>query len=141
MKHAMVKLLCSQKLHFAPIGEYPQEVLDIGTGTGIWAIESAFPASPGVGSKTVADTDATSQWVTSFRAPTSSVSTSLPFSPTGCRPTSGFWWMMPSLPGSTPTTTSTTSTPAIRSWPSGTGRGSSIGRTSESRDPPLVSNC
>lgn len=40
MKHAMVKLLCSQKLHFAPITSNPQEVLDIGTGTGIWAIES-----------------------------------------------------------------------------------------------------
>ncbi|KAL7923393.1 S-adenosyl-L-methionine-dependent methyltransferase [Trichoderma austrokoningii] len=39
MKHAMVKLLCSQKLHFAPIGENPQEILDIGTGTGIWPIE------------------------------------------------------------------------------------------------------
>lgn len=40
MKHAMVKLLCGQKLHFAPIGSYPQEILDMGTGTGIWAIES-----------------------------------------------------------------------------------------------------
>lgn len=40
MKHAMVKLLCSQKLHFAPIGDNPQEILDIGTGTGIWSIES-----------------------------------------------------------------------------------------------------
>lgn len=40
MKHAMLKLLCSQKLHFAPITNNPQEVLDIGTGTGIWAIES-----------------------------------------------------------------------------------------------------
>ncbi|PNP44864.1 hypothetical protein TGAM01_v209980 [Trichoderma gamsii] len=39
MKHAMVKLLCSQKLHFAPIGDNPQEILDIGTGTGIWPIE------------------------------------------------------------------------------------------------------
>ncbi|KND89921.1 Phosphoethanolamine N-methyltransferase 1 [Tolypocladium ophioglossoides CBS 100239] len=47
MKHAMVKLLCSQKLHFAPIGNYPQEVLDIGTGTGIWAIEMGdqFPSA------------------------------------------------------------------------------------------------
>lgn len=42
MKHAMVKLLCSQNLHFAPIGNHPQEILDIGTGTGIWAIESKF---------------------------------------------------------------------------------------------------
>ncbi|KAK3939454.1 S-adenosyl-L-methionine-dependent methyltransferase [Diplogelasinospora grovesii] len=38
MKHAMIKMLCGQ-LHFAPIGSHPQEVLDIGTGTGIWAIE------------------------------------------------------------------------------------------------------
>ncbi|OIW31213.1 S-adenosyl-L-methionine-dependent methyltransferase [Coniochaeta ligniaria NRRL 30616] len=38
MKHAMVKMLC-QQLHFAPIGDHPQEILDIGTGTGIWAIE------------------------------------------------------------------------------------------------------
>lgn len=40
MKHAMMRLLCSQKLLFAPIGDYPQEILDMGTGTGIWAIES-----------------------------------------------------------------------------------------------------
>lgn len=41
MKHAMVKLLC-QQLHFAPIGGNPQEIMDIGTGTGVWAIESEF---------------------------------------------------------------------------------------------------
>ncbi|KAF4418862.1 methyltransferase [Fusarium acutatum] len=39
MKHAMVRLLSGQKLHFAPIDENPQNILDIGTGTGIWAIE------------------------------------------------------------------------------------------------------
>ncbi|KAH7316501.1 S-adenosyl-L-methionine-dependent methyltransferase [Stachybotrys elegans] len=39
MKHAMMKLLCNQKLHFAPIGDNPQMILDMGTGTGIWAIE------------------------------------------------------------------------------------------------------
>ncbi|KAL2142528.1 hypothetical protein VTI28DRAFT_1085 [Corynascus sepedonium] len=46
MKHAMVKMLCGQ-LHFAPIGERPHEILDIGTGTGIWAIEMGdqFPAA------------------------------------------------------------------------------------------------
>jgi hypothetical protein len=27
------------KLHWAPIGPNPQRVLDIGTGTGIWAID------------------------------------------------------------------------------------------------------
>ncbi|XDG07668.1 hypothetical protein ABKA04_007283 [Annulohypoxylon sp. FPYF3050] len=37
MKHAMVKMLC-QKLHFAPL-DNPHEILDLGTGTGIWAIE------------------------------------------------------------------------------------------------------
>ncbi|KAK3994973.1 hypothetical protein QBC44DRAFT_37791 [Cladorrhinum sp. PSN332] len=39
MKHAMVKMLCGQQLYFAPIGNRPQHILDIGTGTGIWAIE------------------------------------------------------------------------------------------------------
>lgn len=39
MKHGMVKQLC-QQLHFAPIGDDPHEILDVGTGTGIWAIES-----------------------------------------------------------------------------------------------------
>jgi len=40
LKHAMVLNLCGGKLHFADIGENPQNILDIGTGTGIWAIES-----------------------------------------------------------------------------------------------------
>ncbi|KAK3298490.1 S-adenosyl-L-methionine-dependent methyltransferase [Chaetomium fimeti] len=46
MKHAMVKMLCGQ-LYFAPIGDHPHEVLDVGTGTGIWAIEMGdlFPAA------------------------------------------------------------------------------------------------
>jgi hypothetical protein len=41
LKHTMVKLLCRQ-LHFAPIGSNPHHILDIGTGTGRWAIESTF---------------------------------------------------------------------------------------------------
>lgn len=40
MKHTMVKMLCSGKLYYAPIAENPQMILDIGTGTGIWVIES-----------------------------------------------------------------------------------------------------
>lgn len=39
MQHAMVMLLCDGKLHYAPLHN-PQSVLDIGTGTGIWAIDS-----------------------------------------------------------------------------------------------------
>ncbi|RFU78682.1 s-adenosyl-l-methionine-dependent methyltransferase [Trichoderma arundinaceum] len=38
MKHAMVVHVCQGKLHFAPL-ENPQKILDIGTGTGIWAID------------------------------------------------------------------------------------------------------
>ncbi|KAH0537526.1 hypothetical protein FGG08_005701, partial [Glutinoglossum americanum] len=36
--HAMT-LSLKGKLHLAPIGDNPQRILDIGTGTGIWAIE------------------------------------------------------------------------------------------------------
>jgi ribosomal protein L11 methylase PrmA len=39
MKHAMVVHLCQGKLHYAPL-ESPQKILDIGTGTGIWSIDS-----------------------------------------------------------------------------------------------------
>ena len=47
MKHAMVKMLCGQQLYHAPIGDDPHEILDIGTGTGIWAIESESRLPPG----------------------------------------------------------------------------------------------
>ena len=30
MKHAMTLLLCGQRLHFAPIGESPQRIIDLG---------------------------------------------------------------------------------------------------------------
>lgn len=39
MKHAMIANLCGGKLHFAPL-ENPQSIIDVGTGTGIWAIDS-----------------------------------------------------------------------------------------------------
>jgi hypothetical protein len=41
MKHAMIMELCEGKLYYAPIGEAAPTILDLGTGTGIWLIESA----------------------------------------------------------------------------------------------------
>lgn len=48
MKHACVKMLCQNKLAFAPIDQVNlHNALDIGTGTGIWAIEfgDLFPSA------------------------------------------------------------------------------------------------
>jgi len=42
MKHAMLLELLDGELFFAPIGSNPQSILDIGTGTGIWAIDGLF---------------------------------------------------------------------------------------------------
>ncbi|RDW66668.1 methyltransferase-containing protein [Coleophoma crateriformis] len=39
LKHAMMMHLLHGRYHYAPIGPHPGNVLDIGTGTGIWAIE------------------------------------------------------------------------------------------------------
>lgn len=34
------------ELHFAPIGGHPQNIIDLGTGTGIWCINSEYPEAP-----------------------------------------------------------------------------------------------
>ncbi|KAG6150504.1 hypothetical protein E4U37_006046 [Claviceps purpurea] len=39
MKHAMVMMLTENRLFLSPVGDHPQKILDIGTGTGIWAIQ------------------------------------------------------------------------------------------------------
>lgn len=39
LKHMVIKLLCG-KLYYGPMGDSPQLILDVGTGTRIWAIES-----------------------------------------------------------------------------------------------------
>lgn len=41
MHHHIFGLLLGGELHLAPIGRNPQNILDVGTGTGIWAIEMA----------------------------------------------------------------------------------------------------
>ncbi|KAK6189219.1 hypothetical protein LQW54_013501, partial [Pestalotiopsis sp. IQ-011] len=47
MLHAMMLEVTNGKLFYAPIGDYPQKILDLGTGTGIWAIEAGdmFPSA------------------------------------------------------------------------------------------------
>lgn len=38
----MFTLLMNGKLHLAPIGSSPQRILDVGCGTGIWAIDAGL---------------------------------------------------------------------------------------------------
>ena len=46
----MIKIVMSNKLYFAPI-KNPENILDIGTGTGIWSIEigDEFPDANVIG--------------------------------------------------------------------------------------------
>ncbi|UKZ82566.1 hypothetical protein TrVFT333_010358 [Trichoderma virens FT-333] len=39
MLHTMMLEATDGKLFYAPIGDYPQKIIDLGTGTGIWAME------------------------------------------------------------------------------------------------------
>jgi ubiquinone/menaquinone biosynthesis C-methylase UbiE len=39
MHHHLATLLLSGKLTTAPIGDNPQQILDVGCGTGIWSID------------------------------------------------------------------------------------------------------
>ena len=39
LTHNMLKITLGMKLFIAPISEKPARILDVGTGTGIWAIE------------------------------------------------------------------------------------------------------
>ena len=41
LAHGLMMFVC-QKLHFAPLGDSPGNILDLGTGTGLWAVDSEF---------------------------------------------------------------------------------------------------
>ncbi|KAM5386509.1 hypothetical protein ACJZ2D_000472 [Fusarium nematophilum] len=51
MKHAMMLELTNGKLFFSPIGDNPQRIIDLATGTGIWAVDAAdkYPSASVVG--------------------------------------------------------------------------------------------
>ena len=50
LQHELLCLTTGGKLHLSPIGPNPQNVIDVGTGTGIWVIDfgsfSAITVTP-----------------------------------------------------------------------------------------------
>jgi ubiquinone/menaquinone biosynthesis C-methylase UbiE len=47
LQHHMLSMMLDGRLHLAPIDPNLQDALDIGTGTGIWAIEFGKVVAPG----------------------------------------------------------------------------------------------
>lgn len=51
MKHHMWTLVLEGDLHLAPLSDSPQKILDVGTGSGIWAMQAAdrYPSAEIIG--------------------------------------------------------------------------------------------
>lgn len=51
MKHHMWTLVLEGNLHLAPLSDSPQKILDVGTGSGIWAMQAAdrYPSAEIIG--------------------------------------------------------------------------------------------
>ncbi|KAI5275195.1 hypothetical protein E4T47_01714 [Aureobasidium subglaciale] len=51
MKHHMWTLVLEGCLHLAPVGDHPQRILDVGSGSGIWAMQAAdqYPSAEVIG--------------------------------------------------------------------------------------------
>ncbi|OHF01443.1 methyltransferase domain-containing protein [Colletotrichum orchidophilum] len=51
MKHQLIKRLLDENDYLSPIGSNPQKIMDVGTGTGLWAVDIAdkFPSAHVIG--------------------------------------------------------------------------------------------
>jgi methylase of polypeptide subunit release factors len=51
LNHEILIALLQGELHKSPIGKNPQRILDVGTGTGIWAVDMAdrYPSADVLG--------------------------------------------------------------------------------------------
>lgn len=49
--HHMCELVLGGRLHLAPVGKAPARILDVGCGTGLWAVEAAdeYPSAQVLG--------------------------------------------------------------------------------------------